>query len=288
MRNGMINKNIKLIALDLDGTTLTSKNTLSDKTKTAIKRAVAGGIEVVVASGRPFGSMPDSILKIEGINYIVSSNGAAIHDASRQCVYRNLLDERDVLKILELTAQYDLIFEAFINGLTYTDLRYINDPMKYSDNEAYIDYVRASHGYIEDMRTFIFEHRSELDSLEIVCADKVLREHIWQQCAACISGVYITSSSANFIEFMSVDATKANAVKRICDELDIDTANICACGNADNDADMILLAGLGAAVKNASPMCLEYADLVVASNDDNGVAELIDYILCAMCEMRKK
>lgn len=276
----MSNKNIKLIALDLDGTALTSKNTLSDKTKSAIKRAVASGFEVVVASGRPFGSMPDSVLEIEGINYIVSSNGAAIHNADRKCIYRILLDEKDVLKILELTADYDLIFEAFINGLTYTDLRYINNPMKYGDNEAYIDYVRASYGHIKDMRAFIFEHRSELDSLEIVCADKALREHIWQQCAECISGIYITSSSANFIEFMSTDATKANAVRRICNLLDIDTANICACGNADNDADMILLAGLGSAVKNASPKCMEYADLVVASNDDDGVAELIDYIMC--------
>lgn len=275
----MLNNNVKLLALDLDGTTLTSQNTLSDKTKAAIKSAVAGGIEVVVASGRPFASMPDSILEIEGINYIVSSNGAAIHDAQRQCIYQSILDERDVLKILELTAQYDLIFEAFINGLTYTDVRYVNNPMKYGDNEAYIDYVKASHGHIEDMRAFIFEHRLELDSVEIVCPDKELREHIWQKCAECISGVYITSSSANFIEFMNTDATKANAVKRICDELCIDTASICACGNADNDADMILLAGIGAAVKNASPRCLEYADVVVASNNDDGVAELIDYIM---------
>lgn len=275
----MVNKNIKLIALDLDGTTLTSQNTLSSKTKEAIKKAVAGGIEVVVASGRPFGSMPNSILEIEGINYIVSSNGAAIHNAQRQCVYQSLLDETDVLKILEITAKYDLIFEAFINGLTYTDVRYVNNPMKYGDNEAYIDYVKASHGHIEDMRAFIFEHRLELDSVEIVCPDKELREHIWQKCAECLNGVYITSSSTNFIEFMSINATKANAVKRICNLLDIDTANICACGNADNDADMIALAGLGAAVGNASPRCLEYADVVVASNNDDGVAKLIDYIM---------
>ncbi len=122
---------IKLLALDLDGTTLTSANTLSLRTKTAIQRAITGGIEVVAASGRPYGSMHKSILNTQGINYIISSNGAVIHNAQKQCVFRSLLSESDVLKILELTDRYDLIFEAFIEGRTYTDSRYVSNPLAY-------------------------------------------------------------------------------------------------------------------------------------------------------------
>ncbi len=270
---------IKLLALDLDGTTLTSSNTLSLRTKTAIQRAIAGGIEVVAASGRPYGSMHKSILNTEGINYIISSNGAVIHNAQKQCVFRSLLSESDVLKILELTARYDLIFEAFINGYTYTDSRYVSNPLAYGCGEAYVDYVRASHGSVDDMRKFIYAHRRELDSIEIVCTDEVLRREIWQKISDNTEKLYITSSSRNFIEFMNENATKANALMRICRALNISVSSVCACGNADNDADMIKLAGLGAAVKNASPLCLEYADLIVPSNDEDGVAKLIDYIL---------
>lgn len=272
-------KCVRMLALDLDGTTLTSQNTLSQKTKSALEKAVASGIEVVAASGRPFGSMPDSILEIDGINYIISSNGAAIHNADRRCIYRRVLDESAVIKILEITSEYDVIFEAFIDGLTYTDLRYVTEPLKYGCSEAYIDYVRSSHGHVADMRKFIYEHRAELDSVEIVSTDRVLRKKLWLQAEKCIQNVYITSSSENFVEFMSAGATKSLALRHICSILKIDIKNVCACGNADNDADMIRIAGFGAAVKNASPLCLEYADMVVASNNDDGVSELIEQII---------
>lgn len=274
-----MNQKVRMLALDLDGTTLTSCNTLSNKTKHAIQKAIAGGIEIVAASGRPYGSIPESILEIEGINYIISSNGAAIHSADGKCLCRKLIKESDVIKFLEITAEYDLIFEAFVDGLTYTDKRYINNPLKYGCGEAYIEYVLSSHGHIENMREFIYRHRTELDSIEIVCTDEILRKTIWQKIADIIDGLFITSSSENFIEFMAADATKSNAVKWLCRRLGISLSHICACGNADNDADMIKSAGLGAAVKNASSLCLEYADLVVASNDNDGIAELIDIIL---------
>jgi Cof subfamily protein (haloacid dehalogenase superfamily) len=275
----MTNKNIKLLALDLDGTTLTNDNTLSPVVKSAIQRAIASGIEVVAASGRPYGSMPQSVLSIEGLGYCISSNGAAIHDKNKRCLHRALLCEQDVLKLLEITKPYDLIFQAYIEGLTYTDKRYIENPLKYGCTEAYLDYVRSAHGQVEDMRKFIFEHRKELDSIEFIETDKALSTMLWSKLESEISGFYITSSTENFVEFMTKEATKANALKRLCTLLGIDFSHTAACGNADNDADMVSWAGLGCAVKNASEKCIKAADIVVASNNDNGVAELIDLIL---------
>lgn len=270
---------IKLLALDLDGTTLKSNNTLSDTVKNSIETAIKSGVEVVAASGRPYGSMPESILSIEGMNYTISSNGASIHDKRGNRIHTSLLSETDVLKLLEITKSHDLIFEAFIDGLTYTDRRYIQNPLKYGCSEAYIDYVKASHGYIDDMRKFIYEHRRELDSIEYVCTEKNLRESVRKTIEAEIEGFYITSSSENFVEFMDKNATKGNAVKWLCDNLNIDIKHTSACGNADNDADMIAQAGLGVAVKNATSLCLDCADLIVPSNNDDGVASLVEFIL---------
>lgn len=59
--------------------------------------------------------------------------------------------------------------------------------------------------------------------------------------------------------------------------------NVCACGNADNDADMIAESGLGAAVENASQKCLDRADIVIPSNNNDGVAQLIEKILKSDC-----
>lgn len=275
----MKSKEIKLIALDLDGTVLTDNNTLSDRVKRSLERAIQSGIEVVAASGRPYGSMPKNVLGIKGLNYSITSNGAAVHDNSGRRIHSTLVSENDVISLLKITEGHDLIFEAYVKGLTYTDSRYTSNPLKYGCSEAYVDYVKASHGHIDNMREFIYNHRKELDSIEIICTNAKKRAHIRQLVEDSTSGFYITSSSENFIEFMDKSATKGNAVNWLCNYLDVKTENTCACGNADNDADMIEQSGFGAAVENASKLCLDCADIIVPSNNNDGVARLIEIIL---------
>jgi Cof subfamily protein (haloacid dehalogenase superfamily) len=278
-RTKVTKNKIRLLALDLDGTVLTSANTLDTEVKKAIENAVESGMEIVVASGRPFCSMPEEILKIDGIRYIIASNGAAIYDGGKNRVRSVTLKEADVLKIMELTKEYDLIWEAFCDGETCTDRRYYENPVKYGCGVAYVDYVRSSRGCTDDMRQYIFNRRAVLDSIEFVCNKPKLREKIRALLEENLSGVYITSSSADFVEFMDREATKSNAVRFICEREGIDIKNTAACGNADNDVDMIAQAGLGAAVKNASKSCVDSADLIVETNDNNGVKQLIDNII---------
>ncbi len=275
----MKSKEIKLIALDLDGTVLTDNNTLSDKVKRSLERAIQSGIEIVAASGRPYGSMPKNVLGIKGLNYSITSNGAAVHDNSGRRIHSTLVSENDVISLLKITEGHDLIFEAYVKGLTYTDSRYTSNPLKYGCSEAYVDYVKASHGHIDNMREFIYNHRKELDSIEIICTNAKKRAHIRQLAEDSTSGFYITSSSENFIEFMDKSATKGNAVNWLCNHLDVKQEHTCACGNADNDADMIEQSGFGAAVENASKLCLDCADIIVPSNNNDGVARLIEIIL---------
>lgn len=269
---------VKLLALDLDGTVLRSDNTLSPVVGRALEKAAASGIEVAVASGRPFGSMPREILSIDGVDYVIASNGAAIYHQHKR-IFSDTLRPQDVQKILALTAGYDLIWEAFLDGETCTDRRYYDDPVRYGCSRAYIDYVRGSRAACDDMRGFIERNRHRLDSVEFVCTDSRLREYLWASLEKAVPDVYITSSSRNFVEFMNGTATKANALRKLCELLDVDQKNTAAAGNADNDADMLALAGLGAAVSNATPACLRAADKVIPSNDEGGVRELIKFLL---------
>ena len=274
-----MNKNIKLLALDLDGTALKSNNTLSAVVKKAIERAAENGITVVAASGRPYGSMPEYILNMDAFKYFITSNGAGIYDNKGKRIKSVQLKENSVLGILDLTKDYDLIWEAFLEGETCTDMRYYDNPQKYGCSAAYVDYVRNSRGCSDDMREYIYKNRNRLDSIEFVSTDGELRKSIWNMIEKSVSNVYVTSSSAHFVEIMDSKATKANALRYICDILNIPLENTAAAGNADNDVDMIIEAGLGVAVKNACDNCKTHADLIVSSNDDDGIAELIDLIL---------
>ena len=241
---------IKLLALDLDGTVLRSNNTLSAGMKTALEKAVDSGLEVAVASGRPYSSMPQDILNIDGIDWVIASNGASIyHRGERLRALK--LREQDVLHILDLT----------------------------KSSAAYVSYVRGSRNVSSDMRGFIRDHRRVLDSIEFVCPEQTLRERLWDNIAREVEGVYITSSSAHFVEFMHADATKSGAVGWLSERLGIAQNEIAAAGNADNDRDMLLHAGLGVAVSNATPACLDAADWIVGSCDEDGVSELIERLI---------
>ena len=266
-------KDIRLVALDLDGTTLRSNNTLSPAVKNSLELMIKGGVEVVAASGRPFGSMPREVLGIEGLRWVIASNGAAVYLGGKR-VISTLLEPDSVLRVLELTADHDLIWEAFSEGETVTDKRYYDDPMRYGCSQAYVGYVRGSRECRADMRRYILENRGRLDSVEFVTTDRALRERLWKRLEGSGEPLYITSSSANFVELMHRDATKSGALKKICERLGIGLGQTLATGNADNDADMLRCAGTGAAVANATPKCLEAADILLPSNDEDGICEL--------------
>ncbi len=270
---------IKLIALDLDGTALRSNNTLSPAVAAAIERAADLGIEIIAASGRPYGSMPESVLGLRGVNYVISSNGAAVYDRAGKRLRETPMREDEVKKLLNLTAAYDLIWEAFLDGATYTDNRYLRDPLKYGCTPAYVAYVQNSRGGLDDMRAYIYENRRRLDSVEYVCPDPLLREEVRAILEKELTDTYITSSSSSFVEFSHRDASKSNALKWLCRHLSIPLRQTAACGNADNDADMIACAGLRAAVGNAGESCKKAADVILPSNDNDGVAELIEHII---------
>ena len=70
---------IRCIALDLDQTTLDERGILSSANRQALEHAIAQGVQVVIASGRPYGSLPKAVLDIPGISYAITSNGAAVH-----------------------------------------------------------------------------------------------------------------------------------------------------------------------------------------------------------------
>lgn len=270
---------IKLIALDLDGTTLTSDNTLSPVVADAIERAADAGIEIVAASGRPYVSMPKEFLALRGVNYIITSNGAAIYDRAGKRIHESLLKKSAVMRLLDLTKDEDYIWEAFFAGETYTDNRYLHNPTAYGCSKAYVSYVQNSRAGLNDMRRCILDNCTRLDSVEIVCPDRQQVKRLRQQMKKELTGVYITSSSPHFVEVTDEHATKSHAVSRLCDMLDISAAQTAACGNADNDADMIAAAGLKACVANASKSCKSVAELVLPGNNHNGVSELIRIIL---------
>lgn len=272
----MLNKP-KLIALDLDDTTLRSDSTLAPETRLAIEAALKSGIEVVVASGRAFRSLPESVIGIPGIRYAITSNGAAIEQLpdGRRIMSLTLRETcvHEILKAFE-----GELLEAFVDGQPYCESVYMQSPVSFGCAPEYVQYVKTTRIAIDGMPRFMLENIDRLDSVDVLCRSPERKSELWER-ARKLSGVYVTSSSPRLIEIADKNAGKGAALKRLCETLGVAPENTLVFGNGDNDADMLRFAGLGVAVGNASPACIAAADLVCETNDALGVAKTIAKLL---------
>ena len=97
-------RKISCIALDLDGTTLRDDKQISAENRRAIEAALAAGVKVVIASGRSLGALPPSVTEIAGIDYAITSNGAAVYRMKDGvCLRRIRLEQRAADEILRMT-----------------------------------------------------------------------------------------------------------------------------------------------------------------------------------------
>lgn len=268
---------IKLIALDLDDTTLRSDASLAPETAAAISHAVKSGVEVVIASGRAFKSLPEAVLSIDGLRYAISSNGAAIESvADGERIMSFTLKPQSVDCILEVFK--DERFEAFVGGQPYCDAEYYAEPLRFGCAPAYVEYVQTTRLPVENMPEYIRRHILSLDSIDVLCRTVEHKSRLWER-TKLLPDVYVTSSSPRLIEISDVNAGKGASLERLAQLLDIAPEHIAAFGNGDNDADMLAFAGIGIAVANASKKCLAAADYICPSNNDHGVAKTIEKLL---------
>lgn len=281
---------VKCIALDLDRTTLDSQGHLSEENRTAIGRAASAGVHVVVASGRSLDSLPAEITEIPGVRYAITSNGAAVYDlCERKCLRQFKMTPESVEDILRHTEQgrmkieyleeTEISYEAFIDGRAFAESRYVADPVRFGAMPQAIPYIQSTRRPIEDMRTFIREHKSELDCIDLVIKSEDMKHKLWENLQKNVWDVYITSSVRQLLEISHRDAGKESGAKFLLEYLGLTREELAAFGDGDNDSGLLKYAGIGFAVANASPECREAADEIVASNDEYGVAQGINKIL---------
>ena len=273
-------KSIRLIALDLDDTLLNEESQLTSSARQALEKLTALDVEVVIASGRPFASIPAFVLSVPGIHYAVTSNGAAIHRVPEgERVHGYTLSHEAVQVILEITEHEPVLLETFIAGVAYADARYVADPVQYGASEQAIGYIQRTRHPVDNIRMFIEENCGKLDSIDIICPQPEWKWDYLEKISEKTGDVYITTSCRQLLEISDRQAGKASALQYLCRKMNLTAMECAAFGNAENDVDMLRFAGLGVAVANATPACLEAADLICGSNRDDGVAKILWQII---------
>ena len=262
---------IKVLALDLDGTLTNSQKEVTPRTRAALDAAIAKGVTIVLASGRPTaGVLP--LAKELGLDKkggcILSYNGGKIIDCATG----------------EELVQHP--FPADLIPTVCTFARYWNVvPLTY-DNEGIVTEV-PDHPYVlEEARINKLPVRQVPDlpaevtypiNKLLLVGDPVDMPHVEELMQQEFAGkLSIYRSAPFFIETMPLGVEKAASLNMLLQVLGLTPAELMACGDGWNDLPMIEFAGLGVAMGNAFPEVKAVADVITADNNHDGVAEAIE------------
>ena len=256
----------KLVAVDLDGTLLSSERQVSARNKQAIKDLLDAGKIFSISTGRPLQGVTQFIDMIGADMPLILYNGAmVITSKSKQLIHESVLAG-------------ELAKEVVRFGL----LRGTN-VFVYLDGEMYVSEINQS----------VNEYKAKVKVTPIVAGDlamvaaqgptKVLFRDTPDRIAGLQKEVlpYFSGKLNCFIslpillEFVDINTSKGVAMQKIGERYDIAQGEMVAIGDSFNDADMIRYAGLGVAMGNAPQQIKDIADAVTSTNDEDGVAEAI-------------
>lgn len=267
---------IKMIGLDLDGTTLNKEGKLSDFTRATLAKAMDKGICIVVTTGRTFAALPEEITGISELEYIITSNGAHITRMADSEVINSWYIPSDAIENLaKLVREKGYSIEVFTGGKAYMEKAeyefFKNADSSYRD----ISYIVRTRNPVEDVLGFMLEHKDEIENVNINF--EVLEEKAKARDALLgIGDVNLTSSFVHNWEIGGAHTSKGNALMTLAGELGIDASTeLLACGDSPNDISMIKAAKVGICVANGTDETKAAADFVYPSNEEDGVAKAI-------------
>lgn len=261
----------KLLALDMDGTLLTSCGDISLNTREAIAKARAMGVKVVLASGRPLeGMLPylDTLGLNTDTDFVLCYNGSLIQKAgSHEVVRRCILSGADAHELQTLSRELDVNIHAFSRRLGLITPKRNH----YTEHEAKLNGIPL-------LEMDFAELPADEEILKVMFIDEpdVLSAAIARLTPDLHQRYTIVQSAPYFLEFLNPASNKGIAVGMLAEYLGLDVSEVICVGDAGNDRHMIEFAGLGVAMGNATDDIKSIADFVTKSNDQDGIAHVIE------------
>jgi Cof subfamily protein (haloacid dehalogenase superfamily) len=256
---------IDLVALDLDGTLLAPDESVSPRNRTAIAAALAAGIRVVLVTGRGVDT-PIRVSKELGLNLpVICCHGALTKD----------FGANKILEHVPVPLQYakPMIEFAEREGLAIA---------VYHD-EAF-HRLEGSKIYMDDMRGPGWREAASLSEMLRGGAPTFIRflgpESVqrMQREFGDLPLAFRYETWQDFVEcaVLSREASKKNALAKLCADFGVSAERVLAIGDSRNDVPMLRWAGIGVAMGNALPEVRESVRYVTSSNDRDGVAQAIE------------
>ena len=278
---------IRLLALDIDGTILTNEKKLTDRTNAAIEAAADAGIAISLVTGRPFFGIPDELLSLKGLGYVISSNGAVTTDLAQNRILRTAtLESETAIEIISVPRRYDLVYAVFIDGVGYSELEPLERHIRMIDNPGIETYIRKSRRITYDMDGVIRFAPHGVENIWFICHDRNERDMLSHE----ISDKWNIRTVVTWktdVEIGNPEADKGLAIKALAASLGIGKNEVMAIGDNGNDIGMLKAAGIAVAMGNAEDEVKSIADMVTGSNEEDGVAMVIEKLIASGTAQKK-
>lgn len=255
----------RLAAIDLDGTLLRSDGSVSVRSRDALATVRARGMTIVFVTARHPGSTA-AIAREAGVGgYAICSNGATVFDLDAGRVVRErTLESQAAARLVQALRERvpGILFAVESRAEMAFEPEFRAWDWKPPDGTRFADALEL----VADPVTRLIVRHADYE-LEVLAA--LVRELAGDSATVVVPGTWT-------VELSAVGVSKASALAELCDELGLTAANVIAFGDFLNDLPMLAWAGHAVAVANAHPDVIAEADEVTASNDEDGVALVLE------------
>ena len=258
----------KLIAIDIDDTLLNNSIEISNRVRIAIEKAIEAGVKIVLCTGRTIKGAERFYDQLGLDTLFITAGGAEIYDADKKRVFENEVEPSLVKKVLAYAYERGIHAQVYIDG-----------ELIYKERNKYSELYEGPYGHPGKPIPDLMEIEIKTPKvLYIVDEDKA--DAIQQDVEKKFTSLSIKRSKPIYIEFWTPGVSKGMALEFAAKYYSIDLKDTIAIGDSQIDAPMIEAAGLGVAVENAPDSLKQVADITCPSNEDDGVAYVIEkYIL---------
>ena len=266
-----------IIAVDLDGTVLDAEKKVTERTLAALEAAAESGIWVVPATGRILKGMPEEILKLGWIRYMILANGATVWDrGAESCLYRAEISAETGLEVFRWLDGFPVIYDCYQDNQGWMTASMWENAEAYAPSPFYLQHIRTLRRPVPDLKEHIRRSGTSLQKIQAFCRTTETQREVIGRTAERFPQLAVSTSVARNVEINDGRANKGAALTALAERLGIPMGKVAAFGDGTNDLSMIRAAGMGVAMGNAAEEVKAAADRVTAGNGEDGVGIAVE------------
>lgn len=266
---------IRLIALDLDGTLLGPDHAaIPQRNLDALRAAAAKGVKIAIATGRSWSLVQETAQTLGCVSYGITANGALALDAADEApLVKFPMDASQCVEIIRILRKYGLYYELYVDGRNYMQADELDGAQEFCLSPAFYDVFMRSVQLVPDMADFAGKVQAE--KFDIFYVDARQRKAVVEELLS-TGPLEVTGALQTNLELTARGVNKGRALAALAGKLGLNPSQVMAFGDADNDLEMLEWAGWSFAMANATKEAKAAAKFVTGSNAEGGVGMAVE------------